>query len=192
MKYPTIKEIVKDLNSTQYLELNNPPLFDMKKLNKGSFSNVYMHELNKKIVIKIMRTEWNEGTIEYMNYCKNHENNIYLPRVYAIHEKGDFTAVVMEKLKTNVNSAAHFIDKNFNLGNNWKTIKVLTDTDKQIKSIVTTLRKIVKEYKYKFDFHEQNIMFRTANRVNQPVIVDPIYNPYKISEARAEINSIKF
>lgn len=183
----SIQEICNSLCREQYFDFRTPPLFNMKRLARGSFSVVYIHTDCLDVVTKIFRTSSNEGTVQYMHFCKkNAKNNPYLPKVYAIHEKGDFTAVVMERLSKDRDNADEWIVKVFNRGNDWSTIKVLKDADNNVRKAIRFLRKVIKTNTgHKFDFHGENILYRDGT---QPVFTDPVYDTNTYQESRREVN----
>jgi len=183
----SIQEIADSLCREQYFDFKTPPLFKMKRLAKGSFSVVYLHEESNEVVTKIFRTSNNEGTIQYLEFCKkNAESNPYLPKVYAIHEKGEFTAVLMERLKSDSYDADDWIDKFLVRGSNWSRIRVRRIADKHVRTVIRFLRNVIKTTEgHKFDFHGDNIMYRGT----QPVFTDPIYYATGHESSKREINA---
>lgn len=157
-------------------------------IGSGMFAQVYGSASGNK-VYKVCRTDDNAGA--YLPYirkvAKLKKKNPHAPVVYEIidfmsrpnsyDEYGNYTVVVLEKLKRADGQTAgiaedlyHLLEYKIGLSSKMKLFNI----SKDFLQIVKIVRSVVMEHKCHLDMHSGNFMFRVEGKNKSVVFTDPV------------------
>lgn len=135
----------------------------------------------RRVAVKVVRTETSTSAIAYLRWARqNNKTHPLAPKVFGIHQVGNLTLILMERLYERCQEAGKFVNKLTRIHCGYwggRRGKVnIPYSGKSVRGVMQQVRQIILagRRKARIDLHDSNVLFRMNGSSSRPVLSDPI------------------